>query len=100
MGDRSILVAQPPAPVKRTCGKVRCEQAIFTSVRSATGQGYQLIASSAGICAEEKVEITKRSASHESICAVGADPVGLMSYRLSTGRHWISPANQNAGRYR
>jgi len=90
MGHRSILAAKPPASVAHMCNEVRCEQAIFTSVRTATGQGYQLIASSSGICAEEKVEITRRSASHESLCATDAEPVGLMSYRLSTGRHCIT----------
>ncbi|MCP4594237.1 MAG: hypothetical protein GY842_26200 [bacterium] len=47
---------------------VPCEQAIFTSVRTAMGQGYRLIASSPGLTPEEKTEITKRSPSHGGLC--------------------------------
>jgi len=90
MGDRPVVVAEPPAADTSARHSVCCEHAVFTSIRSAVGQGYRLIAASGGVRADEKVEITRRSASHGSLCETGPDPVGLSSYRLGSGRHCIT----------
>lgn len=90
MGDCPAVIEEPPVAATDTHHSVCCDQAIFTSIRSATGQGYRLIAASTGVHPDEKVEITRRSASHGSLCETNTDPIGLASYRLNTGRHCIT----------
>jgi len=115
MGDRSALVEepktaaspvsiapQPPKPVgvsdtAPVANAVLCDQAVFTSIRSAMGEGYRLIATSPGVRPDEKVEITQRSPSHDSLCDPGPHSVGLLSYSLSSGRYCVAYCC-NAGR--
>jgi hypothetical protein len=74
--------------------EVVCDQAIFTSIRSATGEGYRIVAASPGLRPEEKAEITRKSPSHGSLAASGA--IGMLAYPLPTGRFCVSHS-QNAG---
>ncbi len=69
--------------------EVTCDQVVFTSVRTPTGQGYRIIAASPGARVDEKAEITTHSPSHGSLAESTPDPVGLLSYRLSSGRHCV-----------
>lgn len=71
--------------------QIACDQAIFTSVRSGNGEGYRIIAGTPGIQAGERVEITRRSPSHNGLCN-DSDPeaVGLESYALPTKRHCVA----------
>jgi len=69
---------------------VPCDQAVFTSVRSRTGEGYRIVAASNGVRAEEKVEITRRSPSHDSLCASSPGPIALTSYAMNKARHCVS----------
>ena len=80
------------APLATSARNLRtCDQAIFTSIRTPTSEGYRIIAASPGVRAEERVEITRRSPSHGGLCASGADQaVGLSSYRLDSGRHCVA----------
>ncbi len=89
MGSRSTLIPDAAAIETDASGAVTGDQAVFTSVRSPTGEGYRLVAASAGVRAEEKVEITRRSPSHDNLCGSGAGAVGLSSYLLSSGRHCV-----------
>ena len=66
------------------------DQVVFTSIQSPTGQGYRIIANSAGVRTDEKAEITRRSPSHNSLSESVIEPLGLLSYRLNSGRHCIS----------
>ncbi len=66
-----------------------CEQAIFTSARGPTGEGYRIVAASKGLRADEKQKITRCSPSHESLCTPGdadASPIGAAFYPLPGGR--------------
>ncbi len=66
-----------------------CEQAVFTSARGPTGEGYRIVAASKGIRADEKQKITRCSPSHESLCPPGAgedSPAGVAFYSLGAGR--------------
>lgn len=65
-----------------------CEQAIFTSARGPTGEGYRIVAASKGLRGEEKQKITKCSPSHESLCIPGESeaPMGVACYALPGGR--------------
>ena len=67
-----------------------CEQAVFTSIRTVRGEGYRLVAASRGLRPEERAEITRRSPSHGALDTDGPDAVGLMSYRLGSGRRCIA----------
>ncbi|MGQ9648494.1 MAG: GAP1-N2 domain-containing protein [Phycisphaerae bacterium] len=66
-----------------------CDQAIFTSIRTPTGQGYRIVAASRGVRADEKADITARSPSHGSLYESGPEAVGLLSCRLSSGRFCV-----------
>ncbi len=72
-----------------TGSEVTCEQVVFTSVRTPTGEGYRIIAASPGARADEKIEITTHSPSHGSLVESTPEPVGLLSYRLGSGRHCV-----------
>ncbi len=71
-------------------GLVEADQAIFTSMRSSMGEGYRLVAMSPGVCAEERTELTRRSPSHDSLCLPAEEAVGLLSYRLASGRRCVA----------
>lgn len=47
---------------------LKCDQAIFTSIRGPMGEGYRIVASCRGIKSEEKQAITRSSPSHEALC--------------------------------
>ena len=68
---------------------IRCDQAVFTSIRSPMGQGYRVVAASGEIRPDEKAEITARSPSHASLCESDTEPIGLSSYRLASGRRCV-----------
>jgi hypothetical protein len=65
---------------------IRCDQAIFTSVRTPMGQGYRLVASSPGLSAAEKQTITRQSPSHGGLCCDDESATGVAFYPLPGGR--------------
>ena len=72
---------------------LHCDQAIFTSVRTAMGEGYRIIAASPGLRADEKQVVTRSSPSHEGLCdspqtdAHEGWPIAAASfYTLTSGR--------------
>lgn len=74
-----------------------CDRAIFTSVRSPTGEGYRIIAASKGLKPEEKQVITRFSPSHEGLCTGLLDAATAISitpavsfYELPTRRLCVS----------
>ena len=67
---------------------IEVEQAVFTSLRSLTGEGYRIIASSPGLRPNEKTEITRRCPSHGGLCE-GVGVVGLLAFSLPGGRHCV-----------
>jgi hypothetical protein len=76
-------VTQAPAAIV-------ADQAIFTSVRSAMGEGYRIIAASPGLRAAERAEITRRSPSHASLSRTDPGVAALLAYPLSSGRHCVA----------
>lgn len=89
--------ARPKAPVRPAparavpAGPVVCaDQVVFTSVRSPTGEGYRIIAASPGLRRDERIEITRRSPSHDALCRTEPDAAGLMGYPLPSGRFCVS----------
>lgn len=85
MAAQSLAVmAAQPAHVPS--GAVRCDQAVFTSVRTSTGQGYRIIAASPGLTPEEKNEISARSPSHGGLCGSDEGARGVAFNALKSGR--------------
>ena len=91
MGDQQSLIAES-TPADGSADRIlTCDQAVFTSIRTPTGEGYRIIAASPGVRADEKVEITRRSPSHGSLVASdGGEAVGLGSYVLGSGRRCVT----------
>lgn len=81
--------------------QVQCDQAVFTSARGPTGEGYRIVAASKGLRPEEKQKITRCSPSHESLCVASepgltGTPGAVSFYSLPTGRYCIA-ASRHAG---
>lgn len=68
---------------------VQLDRGIYASDRSPMGVGYRLIASSAGITAEEKRAIVRCAPSQGNLCEDGPDATGLASFPLSSGRQAV-----------
>lgn len=79
--DTPIVVSEPGAKLR-----VACEQAIFTSVRTPSGEGYRIIAASRGLTADEKRAITTNAPSHNGLCDSSADGEAVAFYPLPSGR--------------
>lgn len=81
-----------PLPSAQTASGpvVEVDHAVFTSMRSPTGEGYRIVAASSSIRPNEKTEITRRCPSHGALCRVDADASGLMGFPLPTERFCIA----------
>lgn len=72
------------------------DQAIFTSIRTPTGEGYRIVAASRGLRPDEKQAITRSSPSHDALCpepdesSDGGDLCGVSFYPLPRGRLCVS----------
>lgn len=66
--------------------KISCDQAIFTSTRTPMGEGYRIIAASAGLRPEDKQVITRNSPSHDSLCSQANDARAFAWYPLPSER--------------
>ncbi len=81
----------PPFGPSRAHGQgLACDQAIFTSIRTPTGEGYRMIAASVAVTGDERAEITRRSPAHGSLCDPEPSAIGLDSYRLERGRRCVA----------
>ncbi len=66
------------------------DQAIFTSVRGPTAEGYRIVAATPSVTPAERAEITRRSPSHGSLCDDQPAAVALSTYPLDSGRHCVA----------
>ncbi len=66
------------------------DQAIFTSVRTPMGEGYRIIAASAGLTSDEKQAITTHAPSHDALCEESPEALGIACYPLPGGRLCIA----------
>lgn len=73
-----------------TSERIQADYAIFTSIRSPMGNGYQIVAASKGISPAEKSEIQRRSPSHNALCSTDTRAVGLATYPLASGRYVVA----------
>jgi len=80
----------PAAGWPAASGAVLADQAIFTSIRSPVGIGYRIIASSGGLTADEKKEITQNSPSNNSLLSSAPAARALSGYPLTSGRYAVA----------
>jgi GTPase-associated protein 1, N-terminal domain type 2 len=66
------------------------EQAIFTSARSAHGEGYHLAAASAGVCDAVRRELSVWGPSHDSLLDPGPDASSVNFHRLTCGGYCVA----------
>lgn len=64
------------------------EQAIFSSARTARADGYQIVAASAGVSAEDVRALTAGCPSHDSLCASAAESVSF--FALPSGARCVA----------
>ncbi|RME37117.1 MAG: hypothetical protein D6788_10140, partial [Planctomycetota bacterium] len=103
--DKAVFFKANAGPPDETI-TVECDQAVFTSLRTPMGEGYRVVAASAGVRPEERRVITRVSPSHDSLCDDGRESKervrALACYPLPTGRLCIAlslPAgNEHTGR--
>lgn len=76
--------------LEKSLGSIVAEQAIFTSVRSPTGEGYRIIAASAGLRGDERADITRRCPSHGSLYQEETSVVALLAFPLTSGRFCVA----------
>lgn len=89
--DRGDTLVEIGAPgVGAVEALLACDQAVFTSIRTPTGEGYRVIAASVAVGGDERAEITRRAPAHGSLCDVETAAVGLDSYRLERGRRCVA----------
>jgi len=86
MGAQSPVALTEASPPATVLG----DQAIFTSVFSHTGEGYRIVAASAGLQVDERREITQRSPSHGSLCGEAPDRLAVSVYPLASGRFCVA----------
>lgn len=84
-GARSV-----PAACLAAAVRVTLHPAIFTSMRTPTGEGYRIIACARALRPDEKQTITRLSPSHEALCSNDPGAIGVASYPLPGGRVCIA----------
>ena len=75
------------------------EQAVFSSARTATREGYQVVAASAGASPTDLGQLTVCCPTHDSL-APGRSPAGSVNYwPLASGSRCISRTTPSGGEY-
>ncbi len=67
-----------------------CDRAIFTSLRTSTGEGYRVVAASPGVRPNERAAIAQNVPSHGGLCSDDPETTGLCAFGLPTGRYSIA----------
>lgn len=75
------------------------EQAIFTSAETAQGDGYRLVAASAGLSADEAHELSAWGPSHDSLLDSGPSATSVNFHRLASGRYAVSKTSHAGSEY-
>lgn len=75
------------------------EQAIFTSAQTERSAGYQLVASSPGVCDADARELAMWGPSHDSLLEEGADAVSINFHKLPSGAFCVSKTTPAGGEY-
>ncbi len=87
-GDASRVSSAMPSYGKDNV--VLIKQAIFTSIRSGSNDGYQLAASSPGIASEDARELSQWGPAHDSLYRDRVASGCVNFFRLSSGLHCVS----------
>ncbi|MCC7291695.1 MAG: hypothetical protein IT449_06510 [Phycisphaerales bacterium] len=82
----TLVAPRAAAPAQSSRGDIVAHPAIFTSIRTPTGEGYRIVAASKSLRPEERQVITRCSPSHDALCDASEGSVALACYPLPTGR--------------
>lgn len=82
----TLTAPRAATPARFSPGDIVAHPAIFTSIRTPTGEGYRIIAASKSLRPEERQVITRCSPSHDALCDASEGAVALACYPLPTGR--------------
>ena len=66
------------------------EQAVFTSARTARSFGYQVVATSPGVCEADARELAVWGPSHDSLLELGPDAASVNFHPLPSGAYGVS----------
>jgi hypothetical protein len=75
------------------------EQAIFTSAESSSGDGYRLVAKSAGVRADEAQELLTWGPSHDSLFEDGRTAMSVNFHPLASGRFCVGRSSHAGAEY-
>jgi hypothetical protein len=75
------------------------EQALFTSAQTAHGDGYQLVAHSPGLRADDERELTAWGPSHDSLRDANPSAVSYNAFPLPSGAYCVSRTAPDGGEY-
>ena len=75
------------------------EQAIFTSAQTERSAGYQLVASSPGVCDADARELAMWGPSHDSLLEEGLDAVSVNFHKLPSGAFCVSKTTPAGSEY-
>ncbi len=78
---------------------MQIEQAIFTSARTESGDGYQLVARSHGVTEEQARELSIWGPSHDALCERGDERSSVNFQRLACGTYCVSKTVEAGAEY-
>jgi len=77
---------RPAKAEPTTADRVVCEQAVYTCLCNAAGQGYRIIAASGGLSPRDCGEITRYTPAMGGLCADTPEATGVSFFPISDGR--------------
>ncbi len=75
------------------------EQAVFTSTQTDRAEGYQLVAASPGLTAQDRQELIVWGPSHDSLAYSGSQASSINFFPLPSGNFCISKTTTASGEY-
>jgi hypothetical protein len=87
--DESRSVVTPAACGSSTPVQVLCEQAVYTCLCTAAGQGYRVIAASAGLSSHDFSEIVRYAPALGGLCVDSPEAAGISFFPISNDRYAI-----------
>ncbi|MGQ9650358.1 MAG: GAP1-N2 domain-containing protein [Phycisphaerae bacterium] len=84
--DESRPVVTPADADSLAAGRIACEQAVYTCLCNAAGQGYRIIAASSGLSSRDCGEIARYTPAMGGLCADTPEATGVSFFPISDMR--------------
>ncbi len=91
--DAAVRSQDTPGTMHRESSSgvtILVDQAIFTSARGPTAEGYRIVAATPTITPAERAEITRRSPSHGNLHDDRSSDAALSAYPIESGRYCVA----------